>query len=179
MDVSERNCNDIIYISIKLLIFESIGERMMEEEIWSERVWNVVKIFVTFYLYAAGLRTREVKRRETKKKKTRQSDWRKQIHQRKIIVEANLSSQILNVKVRHDRWVNELTDVTKKKILFHFIDMSEWKVFTEETSTAIKSLHVFRNKMFHTWSWEWSEKKETFRINLEGLRTVGLRRYES
>lgn len=47
---------------------------MMEEEIWSERVWNVVKIFVTFYLYAAGLRTREVKRRETKKKKTRQSN---------------------------------------------------------------------------------------------------------
>lgn len=105
MDVSERNCNDIIYISIKLLIFESLGERMMEEEIWSERVWNVVKIFVTFYLYAAGLRTREVKRRETKKKKTRQSNWRKQIHQRKITVEANLSSQILNVKVRHDRWV--------------------------------------------------------------------------
>lgn len=58
MDVSERNCNDIIYISLKLLIFESIGERMMEEEIRSERVWNVVKIFVTFYLYAAGLRTR-------------------------------------------------------------------------------------------------------------------------
>lgn len=163
MDVSERNCNDIIYISIKLLIFESLGERMMEEEIRSERVWNVVKIFVTFYLYAAGLRTREVKRRETKKKKTRQSDWRKQIHQRKITVEASLSSQILNVKVRHDRWVNELTDVTKKKILFH--------VFTQETSTAIKSLHVFWNNMFHTSGWEWSMEKETFRIEIVTFHT--------
>lgn len=130
------------YISTKLLEFESIGERMMEE-IWSERVWNVVKIFVTLLFLSS--RTTNTRCEEKGKQRRRKQDsrteenrfirdksqWKQTDVQCEQVNQSIISmKQIINVQVRHDRWIKQTNRRHREESLVSFCRQ---KVFTEET----------------------------------------------